>query len=284
MLDNRVPGPQVLKRTAVAVLMAVTAIGLALMALHVAERKVLFPAPAATASIPVLGENVKFTRLESPRFQVEGFLLLPDRPPEGRIPLMEFAHGNGELVDHWLSRFEPITKKGIAVLLVEYPGYGRSSGNPSEESIQLALAAGYDWAASLPYIDTSRIIGYGISLGGGAICALARIRPFAALILESTFTSIPDFVAERPPPVAALRHLLRNRFESLAFLRGYQAPVLVLHGDRDEMIPMAHGRALAKAAIHSELSIAHCGHNDCPRPWATLIEFLGKHGLLSGAP
>lgn len=273
-----------LKRTAATLLITVIAVGLALMALRVAERKVLFPAPAATASLPALGENVKFTRLESSRFQVEGFLLLPDHLPEGRIPLVVFAHGNGELVDDWLSGFEPITKEGIAVLLVEYPGYGRSSGTPSEESIQLALAAGYDWAASLPYIDTSRIIGYGISLGGGAICALARIRPFAALILESTFTSIPDFVAERPPPVAALRHLLQNRFESLAFLRGYQAPVLVLHGDRDEMIPVSHGRALAEAAMHSELGIAHCGHNDCPRPWDTLIAFLGKHGFLPGAP
>lgn len=268
-------------RPTVTLLIATAAIGLALLAFRAAEHQVLFPAPAATPGIPVLGANAKYVRLESSLFQVEGFLLLPERPLERGFPLIVFAHGNGELVDHWLSSFDPITREGVAVLLVEYPGYGRSSGITSEETIQLALAAGYDWATRLPYIDTRRVIGYGVSLGGGAICALARVRPFAALVLESTFTSVSDLVAERPPPIAALRFLVRNRFESLAVVRTYQAPILILHGDHDEMVPVSHARALAESSIHSELSIANCGHNDCPRPWATLIAFLGKHGILS---
>lgn len=244
------------------------------------EQWLLFPAPPPPAQAPQAGPALAQTWLESAGDRVEAFLLLPELPPGARAPLVIHAHGNGELVDYWLPELTPLTERGIAVLLVEYPGYGRSSGTPSEDSIQRAFAAGYDWAVANPRIDPSRVVGYGWSLGGGAICALARVRPLAALILESTFTGVRDFLAARASPVVALRSLAHNGFDNLEVLRDYRAPVLVIHGERDTMIPAAHARELAQAARSSELLLVDCRHNDCPRQWPAVLGFLRKHQLL----
>jgi fermentation-respiration switch protein FrsA (DUF1100 family) len=190
--------------------------------------------------------------------------------------LVVYAHGNGELVDFWLSEFSPLRSEGVSVLLVEYPGYGRSSGTPSESSIQQALAAGYDWAQAKPGIDPNRIVGYGRSLGGGAICALGRVRSLAALVLESTFTSIQDMAAER---FGVPRVLVRNGFENLAFVGNYRSPILLLHGEDDQLVPVSQARRLAAAAPGAELDIERCGHG-CSGQWPVVLAFLRKHGLL----
>jgi len=242
------------------------------------ERLLLFPAPPAPSQSPPVDSNVEHTWIDVPGGRVEAFLL-PSRSPDGRAsPLIIYAHGNGEIVDYWLREFTELQSEGFSVLLVEYPGYGRSAGVPSEESIQQALAAGRDWAVSRPRVDPRRVIGYGRSLGGGAVCALARVRPLAALVLESTFTSVRDVAAEvfRVP-----RFLVSGSFDNLAFVSTYHSPVLILHGESDASIPVAQARRLAAAAPHATLQIMQCGHNDCPRPWATLKAFLDAHGLLS---
>lgn len=267
-------------RSYVAVAIAVVSAGAALLGLRWAERWVLFPAPAAPAVAPMVAAGIEQKWLELSDSRVEAFLLMPKIIQEQSVPLLVYAHGNGELVDTWLSEFEPVLATGTAVLLVEYPGYGRSIGTPSEDTIQRALAAGYDWAVSKPNIDRRRVVGYGSSLGGGAICALAQARPLAALVLESTFTSFGDLLAERPAPVAFLRHIVQNDFNNLAIVSTYELPLLVLHGDRDQMIPPSHARRLAEAARLSEIGIMACGHNDCPRPWAALLSFLSRHHLV----
>jgi fermentation-respiration switch protein FrsA (DUF1100 family) len=258
-------------------LVTLAGVGLVGFGLRSLERWLIFPSPPAPREAPALGADTEHAWLESPGGRVEAFLLLPEPARDRPGPLIVYAHGNGELVDGWLQEFSELRAQGVAVLLVEYPGYGRSAGTPSEESIQHALAAGYDWAASRPEIDARRIIGYGRSLGGGAICALARVRSLAALILESTFTNVRDVAAER---FRVPRFLVRESFDNLALLRSYRSPLLVLHGERDSAIPVSHARKLAETAPASELQLANCGHNDCPRPWAIVMAFLGRHGLL----
>jgi fermentation-respiration switch protein FrsA (DUF1100 family) len=258
----------------IGVAVAVVAV-FAALAVAPSEEEMLFPAPPAPAE-PALADGVQRIWIETGESRVEAFLLSA-RGGEAPRPLVLYAHGNGELVDSWLDAFEPLRARGVAVLLVEYPGYGRSGGTPSEASVRDAFAAAYDWALAQPDVDRERIIGYGRSLGGGAMGALAKERPLAALILESTFTSVGD-VAHDTIGVPAF--LVRNAFGTLDVVRGFRGPVLVLHGDADASIPVAHAHRLAEAAPHAELEILRCGHNDCPRPWNRIARFLSERGLL----
>jgi len=241
------------------------------------ERIALFPGAAlADGEEVALGPADRRVWLDSPGARAEAFFLAAT--PSGQAdPLVVYAHGNGELIDYWVDEFEGLRAAGLSVVLVEYPGYGRSSGTPSQGSITRTLVAAYDWAASQPQIDPSRIIGYGRSLGGGAICALARERSLAALILESTFTSIPDIAADQ---YGLPGLLIQNRFDNLPAVRGFPGPILLLHGETDASIPVEHARRLHAAAPGSELHMIPCGHNDCPRPWSILTDFLAEHRLL----
>ena len=191
-------------------------------------------------------------------------------------PLLLYAHGNGELIDHWAGEFETPRAWGLSVLLVEYPGYGRSSGRPSQASVEAAMSAAYDWAVAQPGIDPRRVVAFGRSLGGGAACALARERPLAALVLESTFTSVRDLARGLGFPA----FLVRDPFDNLAVVRRFAGPILLLHGERDTSIAPAHAEALHRAAPGSELHLLPCGHNDCRRPWPVVEEFLRVHRVL----
>ena len=191
-------------------------------------------------------------------------------------PLLLFTHGNGELIDYWPEEFDPARQLGVAVLLVEYPGYGRSDGSASERAITEGVLAAYDWAQGQGQIDRSRIIPYGRSLGGGAAAILAQARPAPALILESAFASVAAFASGFGAP----KFLLRDRFDSVAALAAFKGPVLILHGEHDEIVPPSHARVLAAASRNVTLKFLPCGHNDCPRPWADVRAFLDRNGLL----
>jgi len=248
------------------------------LGLRSVERRLLFPVPPVPSQAPVLGSDVQHTWLEVPDGRVEAFLLRSRSAGHDASPLIVYAHGNGELVDYWLRPLGELQSQGMSVLLVEYPGYGRSVGVPSERSIRDALAAGYDWAVSQPEIDSTRIVGYGRSLGGGAVCALASVRTLAALVLESTFTSIRDVAAE---VLHVPRFLVAGSFDNLTFMAGCRLPVLILHGESDRSIPVSQARRLAATAHDATLQILQCGHNDCPPSLATLKTFLIANGLLS---
>jgi pimeloyl-ACP methyl ester carboxylesterase len=190
-------------------------------------------------------------------------------------PVLIYAHGNGELIDYWAAEFAPLRAAGIHVLLVEYPGYGRSGGSPSESSVTAALVAAHDLVVADPRVDPRRIIGYGRSLGGGAIAQLAARRPLAALVLESTFTSLTDVVRGYQIPDM----LVRNRFDTRGALAKFRGPVLLLHGRSDPVFSVGHARGLKEAAPQAELHLLECGHNDCPRQWELLLSFLAANGV-----
>ncbi len=181
-------------------------------------------------------------------------------------PLVIFAHGNGELIEYWPDALEPYRALGMHVLLPEYRGYGRSAGRPSEAKTVADLTAFHDLAASRPDVDASRIVFHGRSLGGGAVCGLARVRAPRAMLLWSTFTSIPDVARRFLVP----RSLVPDVFDNLGVVRALDAPLLVVHGTRDRLIPFAHGETLARAH-HDAVLLPDEGaeHNDCPRsmPW-----------------
>ncbi len=237
--------------------------------------KVTFPTPPLAMTNPEarLGAGAEQIWLETDGSRVEAWLLPARRTSAG--PLLIYAHGNGELIDLHAQRFEPLRDAGIGVLLVEYPGYGRSSGTPSETSLTAALVAAYDRVSRDPRVDSQRIIGHGRSLGGGAIAQLAARRPLAALILESTFESLGDVVMSYGVP----RWLVLNTFDTRAVLQRYGGAVLVLHGTRDGIFPSEMGRKLAEAARRGRVHLSTCGHNDCGPQWELVLSFLAENGV-----
>jgi uncharacterized protein len=100
----------------------------------------------------------------------------------------------------------------------------------------------------------------------------------AALVLESTFTSVRTLARGFGLPA----FLVRDSFDNLAVVRAFGGPLLRLHGERDEVIPVAEAEVLRGAAREGELHRFPCGHNDCPRPDALVERFLAAHGLLPG--
>ena len=146
---------------------------------------------------------------------------------------------------------------------MEYPGYGSSAGSPSQDSIVQIFVAAYDDLVSRKDIDSSRIIFFGRSLGGGAVCALAQERSSAALILMSTFTSVRSFAKQFLLP----SFLVRDPFDNLSVIKNYPGPVLILHGRHDEVIPFTHGQKLYQTAQYGKMIAYEAGHNDCPPDW-----------------
>jgi uncharacterized protein len=198
-----------------------------------------------------------------------------------RRPAVIFGHGNGEVIDYWVSGLRGFQQRGVSVLLVEYPGYGRSTGSPSEQSIRAAMDAAYDRLAADPRVDPDRIFGFGQSLGAGAVCLLARDRPLRALILQSTFTSLDAFAVSHWAP----GFLLRDHFDNLSVAKSFPGPMLVIHGRDDRLIPWQQGLRLASASRHATFRLYDCGHG-CWDPerlpfWRDVTPVLLQAGILS---
>ena len=234
--------------------------------LFIMQRQILFPRYLIVEQIPI-EENIPDIEqiwLHTSFGKVEAWLLKPSHSKTSTpFPVVIFAHGNGELIDYWPRELKTFNDFGMGVLLVEYPGYGRSEGSPSQKSISEAFEEAYDRLVSRSDVDDQRILLFGRSVGGGAICDLAAKRPSAALILISTFTRTRAFA----PRYLAPGFLIRDPFDNLTVVRAYTKPILVMHGEGDTIIPYTHGKALYQAAKNGKMISYPSGHNDCPPNW-----------------
>jgi pimeloyl-ACP methyl ester carboxylesterase len=248
--------------------------------IFLAQRRMIFPGRSAAPLAE--GESLpgaRLHRIELPDARVEAWWLPPAEGAARPAPAVIFAHGNMELVDEWVGSFEPLRRAGGGVLLVEYPGYGRSTGVATERSVTAAMVAAYDLLAGMPgEIDPARIVAFGRSVGGGPAAALARERPLAALVLNSSFTGVGAYARRYFVPPLFVRH----RFDNEGAVRAFRGPVLVQHGVRDRTVPLLHGQRLAAAASDGRLMRYDCGHNDCPwgRMLGDAVAFLRERGIL----
>lgn len=265
--------------------------------LFMAQRRLVFPRHLLNppSPRPALPPGVRRVDLDTAAGPGLAWYLPPGPvPPEGRdraeaaseharrsgagsaAPALLFAHGNAELARDWTAAWRAVAERGFGVLLVEYPGYDEAPGAPGLESIADVMVAARDWLAARPEVDGSRIVGVGRSLGGGAVTELARRRPLAGLVLQSTFTRVRDFARRLLVPGA----LIRDPFDNLDVVESFAGPVLIFHGRSDQVIPYEHGRRLARAAPDAEMVTWECGHNDCPPDWFEyvdrLVEFAGR--------
>jgi fermentation-respiration switch protein FrsA (DUF1100 family) len=192
-----------------------------------------------------------------------------------------FCHGNGGNLSHRAEsvRFW-VENQRLAVLLIDYPGYGKSGGKPTETGCYAAADAGYEWLTEEQHVPAARLVLYGGSLGGAVAVDLASRRPHRALILVSTFTTFPDIAQDQYPFLPA-RWLVRNRFDSLAKIRRVDRPVFITHSDTDTLIPFEMGQRLFAAANEPKQFVAMHGecHHDGGNAsaFAACAEFLEKH-------
>lgn len=181
---------------------------------------------------------------------------------EGR-PTILFLHGNAQTVFEWALIRPELAPMDCGLLLPDYPGYGKSTGRPSEAALYAAGRAALAWLAGQG-IPPNRTILFGKSLGGGVVGDIGRDAPFLGMVLESTFRSIPS-VASHLLPMIPVGFLFRGeRYDTASKIGEIQAPLLVIHGTDDRLIPVAEGQALHDLAREPKRLwlVPGAGHND----------------------
>ncbi len=179
----------------------------------------------------------------------------------GRGTLL-FLHGNAGNISHRLDSLRLFHELGLAVLILDYRGYGESGGTPSEAGTYRDAMAAWRYLIGQRKIAAERIVLFGRSLGAGIAAELAtRTRP-GALIMESAFTSVPDMAATLYPWLP-VRLLSRYRYDAREQLASINCPLLVAHSRDDEIIPFTHGQRLFEHAREPKQFLElRGGHND----------------------
>ena len=192
-------------------------------------------------------------------------------PRENPTAIILYCHGNAGNVTHRIDAIRALHDRlGAAVFVFDYRGYGRSEGKPDEQGVLADARAARAWLAERTGVAPQRIVIMGESLGGAVAVDLAvdpMIGGARALILEHTFSSMPDVAAHHYPWVP-VRLLMKTQFDSLAKIRHYHGPLFQSHGDRDSIVPLESGRRLFDAANEPKqfLLIEGGDHNDSPPP------------------
>ena len=176
--------------------------------------------------------------------------------PDAAYTLL-YIHGNAEDLGDIRPRLVDMYRWGFSVFAYDYRGYGTSDGKPSERNAYEDVNAAYAYLTQQLNVPGTEIIVYGRSVGGGSATALASQQPVAGLILESSFTSA--FRVVFPIPLLPF-----DKFPNLQRLKNVRAPVLVMHGQADAIIPFHHGQKLYAAAPEPKdfLWVPGAGHND----------------------
>lgn len=184
--------------------------------------------------------------------------------PVGHALLLHGNAGNVTLLADTLRMLN--RRHNLAVLALDYRGFGRSEGLPSEQGLYQDARAARKWLAEKDNIAEGDVVLMGVSVGGAVAVDLAARDGCRGLVLANTFTSLPD-VAQHHWPWLPMQVSLSTRFNSLAKIENYRGPLLLSHGDADEVVPYSQGQALFAAAAGPKRMITASGakHND-PQP------------------
>ncbi len=204
-------------------------------------------------------------------------------PPKNAKPTVLYCHGNAGNIATRAFKVRPFLQNGYGVLMVGYRGYGSNPGTPSESGLSADAETAFQYlrAQSIP---SNHIVIYGESLGSGVAVSLAATHNPGALILEAAFTSAVD-VAKTTYWYLPVEQLMKDRFDSIKRIAQVHAPVLMLHGERDGVVPIALGKRLFAAAPSPKEFVTIPGgmhanlheHGVAQRA----IDFIKRHVLLS---
>lgn len=178
-------------------------------------------------------------------------------------PTLLYFHGNGGGLINRAERIRMFAKAGFGVHMMSYRGYSGGKGSPSEAAnIHDALSA-YGQLVRDVNVKPSDIVVYGESIGTGVAVQIAAEREVGAVVLEAPYTSLAD-IGKAVYPFLPVELLLRDRYDSKAHIAKIRAPLLIMHGTHDNVIPPNFGRALFDAAPNPKTLtlIANAGHSD----------------------
>jgi fermentation-respiration switch protein FrsA (DUF1100 family) len=246
------------------IVIVVVGVYVALIAfLYVAQRRFVFlpqalhPSPTA-AGWPEAEETILDTA-DGER------VVVWQAPPRSGRPVVIYFHGNGEIAaSRAATRYRRLAADGTGVVVLSYRGYMGSTGHPTEEGLLTDAETAYQFATtSWP---SSPVVLWGHSLGSGVAVALAAQHPVAKVILEAPFSSTVDVAAARFP-IVPVRWLMLDQFRSDQRIEKVHAPLLIMHGDQDWVIPIRFGERLFKLAHEPKrfVRIAGGNHDDLDR-------------------
>lgn len=248
-------------------------LGILLMMMSL-ENALIFPAPRYPAGNWRHGlEDVYFQSLDGTN--LHGVFVERENPDVHIL----FCHGNGEHVAYTCDLLQSYRDEmNATVFAFDYRGYGRSEGKPNELGVLDDGRAAQQWLADRVGIPPDEIVLIGRSLGGAVAVDLAATRGAKALVIERTFSSMPE-VAARLYPFLPVRLLMRTKFDSASKIGNFNGPILQSHGTDDAVVPYALGRKLFDAAPNGNKRFfdeVGLGHNDgySDSYWSTLQAFL----------
>jgi fermentation-respiration switch protein FrsA (DUF1100 family) len=238
--------------------------------LYARQREMMYPRDPARADIVAAGldaaEEASVTTADGER------LVAWVVPPRAGKPVLLYFHGNAGNLGRAgrVERFRGLTEDGAGLFAVSYRGYGGSTGKPSEEGLLQDARAAYGAAAAR--FGAGRLIGYGESLGTGVVLKLAAEVPLQAVVLEAPYRSTLA-VAQGIYPYLPLSLVMQDQFRSDEVIGRVRAPLLFLHGERDQVIPFAQGLQLYDIANAPKrfLRFPSGRHADLPR-YGSIIE------------
>jgi len=270
-----------MKRLAVVVaIVALVASGLLALVWSQQRRLIYFPSPgpvSPAATVLPNGQDVVLNTDDGIRLGAWYF------PVSGGGPAVLVCNGNGGDRSGRVALAAALNRIGLSVLLFDYRGYGGNEGQPSEDGTAADARAAQSWLAAQPGVE--KIVYFGESLGAAVAVGLAVEKPPAALILRSPFTSLPD-VGAMHYPWLPVRWLLKDRYPSIDRISSVHVPVMVIAGDRDDIVPESLSRRLYEAANEPKryVLVPGAGHNDPalvdgPQMIAEIQGFLSATGV-----
>jgi hypothetical protein len=210
--------------------------------------------------------------------KLHGWLFLAEK----ESPVLLHFHGNAGNISHRLDLVQPFLRKGLSVFLFDYRGFGKSSGRPSEPGLYKDGLAAWSYLVEKEGIAPERIILHGHSIGGAVAIEVALQKKVGSLVIESAFTSTKD-MARTMPLFALFAPIFPAHYNNLEKIPRVSTPKLVIHGERDEIVPFAMGQKLFEAAKDPKFfyPVKDAGHNDVfivggEKYFKTFAEFAGS--------